>query len=75
MKKTLLALVAVLALMLGVTGSASGASNPTHGTCFAQFVSDPANDVGGVLSAAAREERPFGTTVPAFIPGFKCPEE
>jgi uncharacterized membrane protein len=75
MKKTVLAPVAILALTLGLTGSASGASNPVHGTCFAQFVSSSENDVGGTLSVAAHEERPFGTTVPAYIPGFKCPEE
>lgn len=75
MKKTLSALLAALALTLGLTASASAASNPDNGTCFAQFASDPENDVGATISVAAHELRPFGTTVPAFIPGFKCPEE
>ena len=76
MKKSLLALPAALAVALGLmTSAAAGASNPVHGTCFADFVSDPSSDVGGTISVAAREERPFGRNVPAFIPGFKCPPE
>ena len=74
MRKTLLALLAALALTLGVTASASAASNPQHGTCFAQFVSSPDSDVGATISVAAHESRPFGTSVPAFIPAFKCPD-
>lgn len=76
MKKSLLTIPAVLAVTLGLmTSAAAGASNPVNGTCFAGFVSDQSNDVGGTISVVAREERPFGTTLPAFIPGFKCPPE
>ena len=74
MKKTLTALLTALALTLGLSASASAASNPQQGACFAQFASDPDSDVGATISVLAHELRPFGTSLPAFIPGFKCPE-
>jgi uncharacterized membrane protein len=74
MKKTFLALLAALALTLGLTASASGSANADHAACLAGTTSSYDDNLGAMFSLLAREMHPFGPNLPAYAPGFKCPE-
>jgi hypothetical protein len=75
MKKTFPALLAALALTLGLTASASGSANADHAACFAGATSNYEGNLGATFSSLAHEMRPFGPSLPAYEPGFKCPED
>jgi hypothetical protein len=74
MKKTFLALLAALALTLGLTASASGSANSDHAACLAGTTSSYEGNLGATFSSLAHELQPFGPNLPAYVPGFKCPE-
>jgi uncharacterized membrane protein len=74
MKKTFLALLAALALTLGLTASASGSANTDHAACLAGATSSYEDNLGALFSSLAQDLHPLGPNLPAYEPGVKCPE-
>jgi hypothetical protein len=77
MKRSLILVLATLALVLGMSVPAFGAANPQRANCFALFVSNqPPGDVGASASSNARdpEARPFGLNVVSFTAHLREPD-
>jgi hypothetical protein len=73
MKRILVAVLATLALVLGVSSSASGAANPQHASCQAQVNSGFAGTPGGrvtELQDAFAEAADNGVPVGAILSEF-----
>ena len=73
MKRILVVVFATLALVLGLSGSASGAANPQHGSCQAQVNSGFAGTPGGrvtELQDAFAEAADNGVPVGAILSEF-----